>query len=88
MLDQQKFSTDGLALVVSMIQITVERPAGAVSLKPQADFMGLASLKENLIQIEEAVKLNNFSMIEELFHSSLVKSIDSEIELKEMLGQF
>jgi hypothetical protein len=66
----------------------LKEPAGAHSLKPQVDFMGLASLKEDLILIEEAVKLNNFRMVEELFHSSLVKSTDSEIELKEMLDQF
>lgn len=60
----------------------------AHSLKPQADFMGIASLKEALIKIEEAVQTNNLDGIEELFNTSLKISIDSEQLLKEQLVQF
>ena len=60
----------------------------AHSLKPQADFMGINSLKEELIKIEEAVKANNFDVIENLFNTSLTIATDSEIILKEMLDQF
>ncbi len=59
----------------------------AHSLKPQADFMGINSLKEELIKIEEAVKTNNLEVIEELFSASLTISINSETLLKEMLDQ-
>ncbi len=60
----------------------------AHSLKPQADFMGIDSLKEHLIKIEEAVKANNFDVLENLFNASLKISDDSESLLKEMLDQF
>jgi HPt (histidine-containing phosphotransfer) domain-containing protein len=60
----------------------------AHSLKPQADFMGITSLKEELNKIEEAVKTNNLDGIEKLFNTSLEISINSENVLKEMLGQF
>lgn len=60
----------------------------AHSLKPQADFMGINSLKEELIKIEEAVKTNNLEVLEELFNASLTISTNSEKILKEMLGQF
>jgi HPt (histidine-containing phosphotransfer) domain-containing protein len=59
----------------------------AHSLKPQADFMGINSLKEELIKIEEAVKANNPDVLESLFNASLKISADSEIILKEMLEQ-
>jgi HPt (histidine-containing phosphotransfer) domain-containing protein len=59
----------------------------AHSLKPQADFMGVSSLKEELIKIEEAVKTNNFDVLENLFTTSLKIATDSEIILKEMLEQ-
>ena len=36
----------------------------AHSLKPQADFMGIHSLKEELLKIEESVRTNNFEMLE------------------------
>ena len=60
----------------------------AHSLKPQADFMGIDSLKEELIKIEEAVKANNIDVLENLFNTSLKISADSERILKEMLAQF
>ena len=59
----------------------------AHSLKPQADFMGINSLKEELIKIEEAVKANNFDVLENLFNASLKIATDSESLLKEMLEQ-
>jgi HPt (histidine-containing phosphotransfer) domain-containing protein len=59
----------------------------AHSLKPQADFMGIKSLKEELIKIEEAVRLNNLGVIEELFNATLKISTLSENILKELLDQ-
>lgn len=59
----------------------------AHSLKPQADFMGVNMLKEELIKIEEAVKLGNYDVIEKLFNASLVISTNSENSLREMLDQ-
>ena len=59
----------------------------AHSLKPQADFMGIDRLKEELIKIEEAVKTNNFDILENLLNTSLKIAADSEIILKEMLEQ-
>lgn len=59
----------------------------AHSLKPQADFMGIDSLKEELIKIEEAVTTKNFDVLENLFTTSLKIAVDSEIILKEMLDQ-
>lgn len=60
----------------------------AHSLKPQADFMGIDSLKEELIKIEEAVKANNVDILENLFNASHIISTNSEKLLKEMLDQF
>jgi HPt (histidine-containing phosphotransfer) domain-containing protein len=60
----------------------------AHSLKPQADFMGISSLKEELIKIEEAVKLGHCDVVENLFNASLAISTNSEEALREMLGQF
>jgi HPt (histidine-containing phosphotransfer) domain-containing protein len=60
----------------------------AHSLKPQADFMGISSLKEALIKIEEAVKLNQIDIIENLFKESHTIAVQSEKLLKEKLGQF
>jgi len=59
----------------------------AHSLKPQADFMGIDSLKEELIKIEEAVKTKNFHILDNLFTTSLKIATNSEIILKEMLDQ-
>lgn len=60
----------------------------AHSLKPQADFMGIASLKEALIKIEEAVKNNHLDEIEKLLNETHTLSSDSEIILKQLLEQF
>ncbi|MEP6645610.1 MAG: Hpt domain-containing protein [Saprospiraceae bacterium] len=60
----------------------------AHSLKPQADFMGIESLKEELIKIEEAVKLNKLDGIVNLFNSALTISTASENALRKMLDQF
>lgn len=65
----------------------VQLRINAHSLKPQADFMGVSSLKEELIKIEEAVRSNNFDVLENLFTTSLKIATDSEIILKEMLEQ-
>ena len=59
----------------------------AHSLKPQADFMGINSLKEELVKIEDAVRLNNLGAIEELFKAALNISNISEKMLKDMLDQ-
>ena len=60
----------------------------AHSLKPQAEFMGITTLKEELIKIEEAVKLNDLDGIENLFNSARTLSTTSENLLKDMLDQF
>jgi len=60
----------------------------AHSLKPQADFMGINSLKEELIKIEEAVKMNNFGDVEQLFMTSLSIAKKSELILKELANQY
>ncbi len=60
----------------------------AHSLKPQAEFMGILSLKDELVKIEEAVKLNNLDGIEKLFNAALTISANSENSLKAMLDQF
>ena len=59
----------------------------AHSLKPQADFMGISSLKQALIKIEEAVKMNHLDGIEQLLNASISLSITSEHALKEILNQ-
>jgi len=59
----------------------------AHSLKPQADFMGVNSLKEALIKIEEAVKTKKFGILDNLFTTSLKIATDAELILKEMLDQ-
>ena len=59
----------------------------AHSLKPQADFMGINSLKEQLIKIEDAVKANNFDVLENLFNASFKIATDSGSLLKDMLEQ-
>jgi HPt (histidine-containing phosphotransfer) domain-containing protein len=59
----------------------------AHSLKPQAEFMGIDSLKEELIRIEEAVRTKKFDTLGKLFDTSLTIARSSEIILKEMLEQ-
>jgi HPt (histidine-containing phosphotransfer) domain-containing protein len=60
----------------------------AHSLKPQADFMGIHSLKDELIKIEEAVKNNHLEGIEALLNTSRQLSDSSERILQDMLEQF
>ncbi len=60
----------------------------AHSIKPQVDFMGISSLKEQLVKIEEAVKFSNFDVIEQLLTKALAISVISAESLKEMLDQF
>ena len=60
----------------------------AHSLKPQAEFMGIISLKEQLIKIEEAVKAESIDELESLYQTALSLSSASANELTEMLKQF
>jgi len=60
----------------------------AHSLKPQAEFMGIISLKEQLIKIEEAVKAESVDELESLYQTALSLSSASANELIEMLKQF
>jgi len=57
----------------------------AHSLKPQADFMGILTLKNELIEIEEAVKENKISTINEHFDLAKDIYINSVISLKKIL---
>lgn len=59
----------------------------AHSLKPQADFMGLAELKANLVQIEEAVKSNKLDNIHQLFEVSVQLSVASVEDLQTSLQE-
>ncbi len=59
----------------------------AHSLKPQADFMGIKSLKDELIKIEEAVLMNQFDDMETLYCKALDLSVESERLLKDELEQ-
>jgi HPt (histidine-containing phosphotransfer) domain-containing protein len=59
----------------------------AHSLKPQADFMGIADLKAELIRIEEAVKTKRLDSVGQMLQASLDLSARSEVFLKEMLDQ-
>ena len=59
----------------------------AHSLKPQAEFMGITSLKDELNKIEEAIKANKLDSIEQLFKTSLIISKDAEDSLKAILEQ-
>lgn len=59
----------------------------AHSLKPQADFMGISSLKDELINIEEAVKWNNYDDLESLLQSCLSLSKKADQELKKIVEQ-
>ena len=60
----------------------------AHSLKPQADFMGSISLKEELVKIEEAVYSRNYDILKDLLNSSRRISNVSEQILKEELDRF
>lgn len=57
----------------------------AHSLKPQADFMGINSLKEELIKIEEAVKEQNINALAELYQTSAKIAGESELILTGMM---
>ncbi len=59
----------------------------AHSLKPQADFMGINRLKEELVHIEEAVKQQQFEVLENLLQATCAISVDSERSLRELLDQ-
>ncbi|MBK7232029.1 MAG: Hpt domain-containing protein [Saprospiraceae bacterium] len=59
----------------------------AHSLKPQADFMGINSLKEELVKIEEAVKTNQLHDIEKILKNSISISNQSENILKQMFDK-
>ena len=58
----------------------------AHSLKPQAEFMGIATLKEELMNIEEAVKQNQTQELDVLFETTRRISDESEIVLKGLLA--
>ncbi len=60
----------------------------AHSLKPLTDLMGINSLKDELIKIEDAVKKQQFSSVENLLNTSHTISIAAEEILKEMLNQY
>jgi len=57
----------------------------AHSLKPQAEFMGIPTLKQELVEIEEAVKENRVSDIQEHFESAADISDNSVKSLKNIL---
>jgi HPt (histidine-containing phosphotransfer) domain-containing protein len=57
----------------------------AHSLKPQAEFMGIPSLKEVLIEIENNVKKGQLNDFENLFERANAIHIESEIFLKDYL---
>lgn len=57
----------------------------AHSLKPQTDFMGLNSLKEELIKIEDVVQKNQVDDLKVLLNRSLTISIESEKILRGLL---
>ena len=49
--------------------------------------MGINPLKEELIKIEEAVKMNQLDNMVQLLNTSLDLSVSAEQALKEMLDQ-
>lgn len=57
----------------------------AHSLKPQAEFMGIPSLKEVLIEIENNVKNAKFNKLEYLFERANAIHIESEKFLKDYI---
>ena len=57
----------------------------AHSLKPQADFMGIYSLKDILIEIENNVKNEKVKDLEILFEKANAIHIESEIFLKRFI---
>ena len=59
----------------------------AHSLKPQADYMGIDSLKVELNKIEEAVSEGDFEILDNLYNTALKIYVYSEIILREKLEQ-
>ena len=57
----------------------------AHSLKPQTDFMGITSLKDVLVKIEEAVKEKKLDDINKYFSQAKSISINSINSLKDVL---
>ena len=53
----------------------------AHSLKPQTDFMGIPSLKELLVKIENDVKDDRFANLAEYFSQAYQIHVESEVEL-------
>ena len=59
----------------------------AHSLKPQADFMGIADLKAILIQIEDSVKQGEISKLDEFYQQAFQIHREAEIQLKNHVEQ-
>ena len=57
----------------------------AHSLKPQADYMGIPSLKSALIEIEENVKEENYMSLQEIYEKALRIHAESIPYLKEFI---
>ncbi|MBI1191813.1 MAG: hypothetical protein GC205_01375 [Bacteroidetes bacterium] len=58
----------------------------AHSLKPQADFMGLADLKEHLMGIEEAVQSSKIQAIDALFTAAQSRHLEAMDFLEKALS--
>jgi len=63
-----------------------ELAINAHSLKPQAEFMGIASLKESLIEIETKVKNDQIEGMQSLFTSAKRIHEEAEVLLKDFLN--
>jgi len=63
-----------------------ELAINAHSLKPQAEYMGICTLKDTLIEIESIVKSNDLEDIEILFKKAKSIHNESEIYLKEFIN--
>lgn len=64
-----------------------ELAINAHSLKPQAEYMGLAALKGLLVEIENSVKKNKTSNLPPLFEQAMTLHQKGERALKEALTQ-
>jgi len=62
-----------------------ELAVNAHSLKPQADFMGIADLKEVLVAIENKVKSNQVDALENLFKKANSIFHESRATLQELV---
>ena len=58
----------------------------AHSLKPQADYVGIASLKETLIEIEDTVKTGNHDRLKVLLEKALQIHSESAITLQDFVN--